>query len=140
VVKALAAISQTETTPFRPVFGGGTALSRAHRLIRRMPEDIDLKIVSYSEFARAALRNLRDAITNALLKSGFEFDPTNPVHRESGNASRYTWYRLPSQRGHHPIQENYGRTNLANAGKWLPGRDLPKQLSTRHSACLRPEA
>jgi hypothetical protein len=29
------------------------------------------------------------------LKAGFQFDPGNPLHRESGNASRYTLYRLP---------------------------------------------
>lgn len=44
VVKALAAISTADTAPFQLVFGGGTALSRAHRLIRRMSEDVDLKI------------------------------------------------------------------------------------------------
>jgi predicted nucleotidyltransferase component of viral defense system len=41
VVKALAAIAAAETAPFQLVFGGGTALSRAHGLIRRMSEDID---------------------------------------------------------------------------------------------------
>ena len=45
VVKALAAIATADTAPFRLVFGGGTALSRAHGLIRRMSEDIDLRIV-----------------------------------------------------------------------------------------------
>jgi predicted nucleotidyltransferase component of viral defense system len=104
VVKALAAINQAETAPFRLVFGGGTALSRAHRLIRRMSEDIDLKIVCESEFTRPALRNLRDAITKALLRAGFEFDPKNPGHRESGNASRYTLYRLP----YSPVAEGQG--------------------------------
>ncbi len=104
VVKALAAISTADTAPFRLVFGGGTALSRAHRLIRRMSEDIDLKIVSDGEFTRPALRDLRDAITNSLLEAGFEFDPKNPAHRESGNASRYTLYRLP----YDPIARGHG--------------------------------
>ena len=45
VVRALAAITavETEGLPLRLVFGGGTALSRAHRLVRRMSEDIDLQ-------------------------------------------------------------------------------------------------
>ena len=46
VVKALAALAAATVAPFQLVFSGGTALSRAHRLIRRMSEDIDLKIVS----------------------------------------------------------------------------------------------
>ncbi len=95
VVKALGAIIAADTAPFRLVFGGGTALSRAHRLIRRMSEDIDLKIVSASPATRPALRRLRDTLTDALHEAGFQFDPENPEHRESGNASRYTLYRLP---------------------------------------------
>jgi hypothetical protein len=43
VVRALAAINTADVKPFRLVFSGGTALSRAHRLTRRMSEDIDLK-------------------------------------------------------------------------------------------------
>ena len=46
VVKALAAIAAVDSGDFRLVFGGGTALSRAHKLTKRMSEDVDLKIVS----------------------------------------------------------------------------------------------
>jgi hypothetical protein len=95
VARALAAINSANATPFRLVFSGGTALSRAHRLIRRMSEDIDLKIVSDELHSRAQLRTLRETITQALLDAGFEFDPGNPAHRESGNASRYTVYHIP---------------------------------------------
>ena len=95
VVKALAAIVAVDAAPFRLIFSGGTALSRAHRLIRRMSEDIDLRIISDEQMTRPALRHLRDIITKDLLEAGFQFDPDNPAHRESGNASRYTLYRLP---------------------------------------------
>ena len=95
VVNALGAITAADTAPARLVFGGGTALSRAHRLIRRMSEDIDLKIISDTPLTRPALRHLRDTITDALLEAGFQFDPQNPEHRASGNASRYTLYSLP---------------------------------------------
>src|ERR1035441_5476666 len=94
VVKALAALVAVDAAPFRLVFGGGTALSRAHRLIRRMSEDIDLKIISDTTVTRPALRHLRDFITKALLQAGFLFDPENPRHRESCKESRYTLYRL----------------------------------------------
>ncbi len=46
VVRALAGIAAVDAAPLRLVFGGGTVLSRAHRLIRRMSEDVDLKIVA----------------------------------------------------------------------------------------------
>jgi len=104
VVKALKAISTIDAPPFRLVFGGGTALSRAHRLIQRMSEDIDLKIVSNAPITRHSLRDLRDTITKALLETTFAFDPKNPAHRESGNASRYTLYRLP----YSPVSEGQG--------------------------------
>jgi predicted nucleotidyltransferase component of viral defense system len=71
VVTALAAINTADVKPFRLVFSGGTALSRAHRLILRMSEDIDLKIVSVEPRSRAELRKLRDILTNALLHAGF---------------------------------------------------------------------
>ncbi len=95
VVRALSAINSADVGPFRLVFSGGTALSRAHRLIHRMSEDIDLKIVSDRPCSRPELRTLRETVTNALLGAGFVFEPANPAHRESGNASRYTVYHLP---------------------------------------------
>ena len=95
VVKALAAITAANVAPFRLVFGGGTALSRAHGLIRRMSEDIDLKILSDDVPSRKDLKQLRGVVSKALLDAGFDFDPDNKIYRDSANASRYTIYRLP---------------------------------------------
>ena len=89
VIKALAAIAAVNAEPFRLVFGGGTALSRAHRLTRRMSEDIDLKIVGATQ-SRRALGRLRDRIDAALLAAGFAFDPKNEAHRKSMHSNRYT--------------------------------------------------
>ena len=38
-------IAGIDAAPFTLVFGGGTALARAHKLVRRMSEDVDFKIV-----------------------------------------------------------------------------------------------
>jgi predicted nucleotidyltransferase component of viral defense system len=98
VLKALAAIAaiDMQALPLRLVFGGGTALSRAHRLIQRMSEDIDLRIVAENERpGRGTLRKLRAKITEALLGAGFKFDPEDPAYRKTGNETRYTIYRLP---------------------------------------------
>jgi hypothetical protein len=95
VVKALAAIVAIDTRAAAEVFGGGTALSRAHRLIQRMSEDIDWRILGDRPPGRGALRRLSDAITRALLSVGFKFDPKDPAYRKSGNENRYTIYRLP---------------------------------------------
>ena len=69
-----------------------------------MSEDIDRKIVSDDPPTRPALRNLREVITTSLQVAGFAFDPDNPAQRESGNASRYTLYRLPYE----PVSEGSG--------------------------------
>jgi predicted nucleotidyltransferase component of viral defense system len=95
VVRALAAIRNADKGPFQLVFQGGTALSRAHRVIERMSEDIDIKIVSDGPPPRPALRRLRESITGELHKAGFTFDPKNPEHLKSNYESRYTLYRLP---------------------------------------------
>lgn len=95
VARALAAIAASDKGPFQLVFQGGTALSRAHRLIERMSEDIDLKIVSAEKQPRAAYRRLRENITKALLDAGFAFDPANEAQRLSMYESTYTLFRLP---------------------------------------------
>jgi predicted nucleotidyltransferase component of viral defense system len=95
VVKALAAIAAVDTGDSRLVFGGGTALSRAHKLTKRMSEDVDLKIVSVEKPSHGKLRKLRTDIADALLDAGFTFNPTNPDHVKSMHHSTYTKYRLP---------------------------------------------
>jgi predicted nucleotidyltransferase component of viral defense system len=98
VLKALATIAAIDMQglPLHLVFGGGTALSRAHRLIQRMSEDIDLRIVAENNRpGRGALRRLRARVTEALLGAGFKFDPEDTACRKSGNETRYTIYPLP---------------------------------------------
>ena len=97
VIKALAAITAVDTGDFRLVFGGGTALSRAYRLTRRMSEDVDLKIVREKVPSRGELRKLRADITDALLAAGFSFDPKSEHHRKTMYEGRYTKYQLPYQ-------------------------------------------
>jgi hypothetical protein len=45
VIRAMQVICRADTGPFRLVFAGGTCLARAHRLVARMSEDVDFKIV-----------------------------------------------------------------------------------------------
>jgi len=104
VVKALAAIMAADGKPFRLVFGGGTALGRAYGLIHRMSEDIDVRIVADKTPTRGQLRHLRNSITEALLKAGFKFDPTNPAHRRTMYEGRYTIYQIPYE----PVAQGSG--------------------------------
>ena len=101
VVRAIAAIASVDAAPFTLVFGGGTALARAHKLVRRMSEDVDFKIVPLPAAAvsrtmlRQQLGALRERVTSALHAAGFAFDPTDAVNRRSLNESRYTIWQLP---------------------------------------------
>jgi len=97
VVRAIHAICSVDATPFRLVFAGGTALARAHKIIRRMSEDVDFKVVpltndpiSKTEL-RKQLRGLRERVTAALSENGFD---ANANYR-SRNENQYTVWNLP---------------------------------------------
>jgi len=101
VTRALVAILAIDTAPFRLIFAGGTALARAHRLVRRMSEDVDLKIVPgkpepiSGNQLRRKLGELRESVTAALHAAGFAFEPTDKTRLRSRNDNQYTVYHLP---------------------------------------------
>lgn len=101
VVRAIRAVVSVDTAPFTLVFGGGTALARAHKLVQRMSEDVDFKIVPApgATLSRAVLRQhlgrLRKQVSAALQNAGFTFDPADTAHLRSRNENRYTVWHLP---------------------------------------------
>jgi predicted nucleotidyltransferase component of viral defense system len=44
VTQAIHALSGIENEYFRLVFSGGTCLAKAHKIVKRMSEDVDFKI------------------------------------------------------------------------------------------------
>jgi predicted nucleotidyltransferase component of viral defense system len=58
--------------PFKLVFAGGTCLARAHKLVYRMSEDVDFKVIPADDQPmsktkrRKELGNLRDRATERL--------------------------------------------------------------------------
>ena len=101
VVHAIRALASLDVAPFLLVFGGGTALARAHGIVRRMSEDVDFKVVPTpaTPVGRSALRRergaLRDRVTAALRSAGFDFDPHDPAQVRSRDENSYTIYQLP---------------------------------------------
>lgn len=101
VLRAMQSLLTLDASPFRFVFAGGTCLARAHRLIRRMSEDVDFKVVPLLDIPvsnnalRGQLRLLRQCVVAALQSAGFPIDPsdTNQVRSQDGN--RYTIIHLP---------------------------------------------
>lgn len=85
------------TVAARLIFAGGTCLSKAHGLIERMSEDIDIKVIldevpeGYAlpkgHTDRARLGDLHREVENTLTAMGFEYvahdDEENPISRDS---------------------------------------------------------
>jgi hypothetical protein len=133
VVRAIATLTTVGAAPFTLIFGGGTALCRAHRLVQRMSEDVDFKAVPTpaTPVSRSGLRRergaLRDRVTAALLSDGFAFDPDDPAQCRSRDENSYTVYQLPykhaaeAEQGLRPtIQLELNHTTLRRAPILLP--------------------
>ena len=105
VVRAIRAVMSVDIAPFTLIFGGGTALARAHKLVRRMSEDVDFKIVPQpaAPISRNGLRRelgkLGGKVTQALQGAGFAFDPADKANPRSQNENRYTVWQLPYDSG-----------------------------------------
>jgi hypothetical protein len=101
VVRAIRAVTSIDASPFSLVFGGGTALARAYKLMRRMSEDVDFKIVPLPAAPvsrnglRRALGRLGDQVTQSLLAAGFRFNPEERICKHSQNENRYTAWQIP---------------------------------------------
>lgn len=91
VVRALAAIHNVEVDGLTLAFGGGTALGRAYRLLERMSEDIDLRIVGQDKPSRGTLKRLRTEVNKRLEAAGFTVDGHYSVKQND----RYVRYDLP---------------------------------------------
>ena len=83
VTQAIQTISSVESDYFQLVFTGGTCLSKAHKVIQRMSEDIDFKIqtkpidktISKSQFLKE-LKEFRSKINTHLIQSGLVIGET----------------------------------------------------------------
>lgn len=84
------------------VFAGGTCLSKAHRLISRMSEDIDLKVILAAPSTslkphvgpRARLRALHAAIEAVLRHLGFELLADAPQRPNPRIRDRHRYYAI----------------------------------------------
>jgi predicted nucleotidyltransferase component of viral defense system len=67
VTQIIALLSKLKYENLNLVFAGGTALSKAHKVIQRMSEDVDFKVNVSQEFqSRKSLSNLKNYIANEL--------------------------------------------------------------------------
>lgn len=65
VTQVLKIVSQINSDEFQIIFSGGTALSKAHKLIHRFSEDIDFRVLSTKENTN---RNKRSAFKKTIIE------------------------------------------------------------------------
>lgn len=85
------------------VFAGGTCLARAHGLVRRMSEDIDLKVVvepppPSKSALRTTLRGVKAAVEAAIIGAGYR-NPEVTAKNGNRNVQFEVWYRAPEEVG-----------------------------------------
>jgi hypothetical protein len=72
VTQAVNAVSGINIDGFEVVFSGGTALSKAHGLLKRFSEDVDFRVLAAdAERGRKALSVYKNAVIEALRQQGF---------------------------------------------------------------------
>jgi predicted nucleotidyltransferase component of viral defense system len=105
VIKVLQIFSALKVDGLRFVFAGGTCLSRAHRLVKRMSEDLDIKIVFSPALAaasgsrqRKALKALKVRLLEEFGKVGLHLDETDEEALKARNDNRCVEYKLTYDR------------------------------------------
>jgi hypothetical protein len=97
VVSAIKALAAIDATPLKLIFAGGTALARAHKLVRRMSEDVDFKVILPPPATlsrngqRKRLGALHQQVTDALANAGF----TDAPKERGRDENRYAVWDVP---------------------------------------------
>lgn len=85
VVKLIQSLSNTEFNGYKPVFAGGTSLSKGYGLIERFSEDLDFKIVNARSLNRDQRRNIRQEFIDCIKRiEDFQVTDENIKVRNEG--------------------------------------------------------
>ncbi len=96
VTQLISVIAAFDYKDVQMVFTGGTALSKAHKLLERFSEDIDFRIIykgldtKNGSQQRTLLSNLRKAVFAAIS----QFFPLNPENVIARNGNRFFAFEL----------------------------------------------
>lgn len=90
ITEATLALAQLSDREIGVIFCGGTSLSKAHRLIERMSEDVDFKLAIQAPHPtgnaqRRLLRSFRNTAVETLKGLGYEIPDCNVVSRDSNS-------------------------------------------------------
>lgn len=94
VVKLIKILSEKDFDGYKPIFSGGTSLSKGYGLIERFSEDLDFKIVGASSLNRDKRRNIREKFI-ASIKQAEDFqisDDNITIRNAEKNCCIYVKY------------------------------------------------
>jgi predicted nucleotidyltransferase component of viral defense system len=96
VVQLIGEITNSDLFGAQTIFAGGTALSKAHRLVQRFSEDIDFRLILPldTSAARSKQRKLLSAIRDRLHQVITMHFPPNAVKWKSRAANRYFAFEI----------------------------------------------
>lgn len=76
VTRAIQCIASIDIENVKAIFCGGTCLSKAYKVIKRMSEDVDFKIVASDDMTKSQKRKyhktIKDCIVEKLKRNGFD--------------------------------------------------------------------
>lgn len=98
VTRVLSILSSLDHSPFKLIFSGGTCLAKAHKITKRMSEDIDFKIEQNDKTTplstkshRKEFSKLREKIVSILNKAEFKCE-TKPTEGRNNHVKIYVNY------------------------------------------------
>ncbi|WP_440617990.1 nucleotidyl transferase AbiEii/AbiGii toxin family protein [Cysteiniphilum sp. 6C5] len=112
VTKAISVLMEVQHEYFELVFQGGTALAKAHKIIQRMSEDCDFRLIYKNphqqckkDAQRKILRDFRKSLLKALLDNEFILDDHSVNISNEGQ-----FISIKAQ--YHSLYKNQSPTNL----------------------------
>ncbi len=97
VTDMLGVLANLNHDKFDIIFCGGTSLSKAHNLIQRMSEDVDLKLVLRpgillgTSQLKKELKKFRRSVEAQMLELSFELEGTHTLNEGKYSASNWTY-------------------------------------------------
>lgn len=83
VTQVVAALATFRYEGFEFIFTGGTALSKAHSLIKRFSEDVDFRVIApQDQQGRKSLSKFKNAVLSHLRKTGFAIEDAQVKARD----------------------------------------------------------
>jgi hypothetical protein len=102
VVQIVGIIASIQHDDFEVVFSGGTALSKAHKLLQRFSEDIDFRVLAGEAGAtRKSLSTFKGKVADALRQGGFAIEDGQI---KAGDGNRFFSIDL-NYESHFPLAE-----------------------------------